>query len=73
MKWLVTFAIDLKEYELRWNKLDDEMNKLGAARIKLAQKYTGAEKYPTLFYSLELETSIMEAKWKDMRNYLKRN
>lgn len=40
---------------------EDERNKLGAARIKIAQAYTEVEKYHRLLYSPELEMAIMEA------------
>lgn len=53
------------------NKLESEIKELGIARVKVAQNYPREGKYLKLLYSLELKTTIMEAQWKDTRNYLK--
>lgn len=70
-KWLVTFVIDLNPYGVLLGKMEDELAKLGMARNRVTQKYARDEKYLRLLDAIELETAVLGAQWKGMKDYLK--
>lgn len=53
------------------DKLLGQIFKLGAAWMKVVQKYTKEERYLKLLYSLGMETDIIIAQWKSMKSYLR--
>lgn len=68
---MITFVIDLNPYESLLNKLNNELRQLDAARLRVGQDYSREKGYLRLLHSLGSEATMIEAQWKDMKNYLK--